>query len=258
MLAITPVPTFRDNYIWVIQAPQVNEGAVVLVDPGEPEAILAWLARHDALPVAILITHHHGDHTGALAALGKVWSTPVYGPKHEQIPQVSHPVTDMDQVVVPELGLSFQVLETPGHTRGHVCYYGHGCLFSGDTLFACGCGRLFEGSAQEMHASLQRLAALPPDTQLYCAHEYTLPNIGFAQEVEPDNPALEAYYVRARARRKAGLPTLSTTLGEERAVNPFLRCEESSVCAAIANNDGLPMAYGSAAFARLRRWKDDF
>ncbi|HNQ03464.1 MAG TPA: hydroxyacylglutathione hydrolase [Thiobacillaceae bacterium] len=255
---VTPIPALRDNYIWAIEGTHADSRAVALVDPGEPDAILAWLARQHARPVAILLTHHHHDHTGALPALLQAWSMPVHGPRREGITGVTHPVGEADRVQVPELGLSFEVLETPGHTRGHVCYHGHGCLFAGDTLFACGCGRLFEGSAEEMHASLRRLAALPAETELYCGHEYTLANIAFAREVEPDNPALETYHARARAHREAGLPSLPTRIAEERAVNPFLRCHEASVRMAIARHDGLPLASGSAAFARLRCWKDIF
>lgn len=258
MLHITPVPAFRDNYIWAIQSSDPDNRSVVLVDPGEPDAILAWLAGHDARPVAVLITHHHNDHTGALPALARYGPMPVYGPHKEAIAGVTHPVGEGDRVDIPELGLGFRVLETPGHTRGHVCYLGQGWLFSGDTLFSCGCGRLFEGSAGQMYASLQRLARLPPETRVYCAHEYTLPNIGFAREVEPGNTALEAYYRQARALRKSGLPTLPSSIGQELAINPFLRCQETAVCVAISQHDGLPLETGNAAFARLRRWKDSF
>lgn len=258
MLHVTPVPAFRDNYIWAIQDSEPNNRSVVLVDPGEPSAILAWLADHDARPVAVLVTHHHNDHTGALPALTRYGPIPVYGPKRENIAGVTHPVGEQCRVAIPELGITFDVLETPGHTRGHVCYYGQGWLFAGDTLFSCGCGRLFEGSAEQMYDSLQRLARLPPDTRLYCAHEYTLPNIGFAREAEPDNTALEEHYRQARALRKAGLPTLPSSIGLELAINPFLRCHETTVSVAISQHDGLPQQAGSAAFARLRRWKDSY
>lgn len=258
MVQVTPVPAFRDNYIWVIHTRQGQERLAVLVDPGEPDVILSWLESQHARPVAVLVTHHHQDHTGALPALARRWSIPVYGPELEAIPGVTDPVREGSEVRIPELGLAFRVLATPGHTRGHVCFFGHGWLFSGDTLFTCGCGRLFEGSAGEMHASLQRLAGLPPDTRVFCAHEYTLPNIGFAREVEAGNPALEARYREARQLRKAGHPTLPSTLAQELATNPFLRCHVPGVRVALAHHAGLPIDTDVEAFARLRQWKDNF
>lgn len=258
VLQVTPVPAFRDNYIWAIHAPHRNEHLAVLVDPGEPEAILSWLDAHKVRPVAVLVTHHHGDHTGALPALLRRWSMPVFGPRKESISGLSHPVEEGGIVEVPELGLHLQVLETPGHTRGHVCYFGHGWLFSGDTLFSCGCGRLFEGTAREMHDSLRRLARLPPETLVYCAHEYTLPNIGFAREVEGDNPDLENRYMTARQLRKAGRPTLPSSVGQELATNPFLRCQEHTVRVAIMQHSGLPVNSDVEAFSLLRQWKDSY
>lgn len=258
MVQVTPVPAFRDNYIWAIHAGQGENHAAVVVDPGEPDAILSWLESRNARPVAVLITHHHGDHIGGIAALAQRWSMPVYGPGREAIPGVTHPVAEGSAVDVPQLGLHFQVMETPGHTRGHVCYHGHDWLFSGDTLFSCGCGRLFEGSPEEMLRSLQRLALLPPATRVYCAHEYTLPNIGFAKEVEEGNPALEAYHQDARRLRKAGLPTLPSSIGQELACNPFLRCHQPAVRVAISHHAGCPVNTELEAFTRLRQWKDSF
>lgn len=257
-MQITPVPAFRDNYIWAIHTRRGGDHLAVLVDPGEPEAILAWLEGQNAKPVAILITHHHKDHTGALPALTRRWPVPVFGPAKEDIPGITHAVADGDQVAIPELGLELRVLETPGHTRGHVCYVGHGWLFSGDTLFSCGCGRLFEGSAEEMHGSLQRLAGLPPETLVYCAHEYTLPNIGFAREVEPGNPALELRYQEARRLRKAGHPTLPSTIAQELTANPFLRCHLPRVRVAIAQHSEIVPNTDGEAFSLLRQWKDDY
>ena len=257
-MQITPVPAFRDNYIWVIHDRVGGNHLAVLVDPGEPEAILSWLDSEEATPVAVLVTHHHGDHTGALAALAGRWSMPVYGPGNENIAGVTHPVSEGSVVDIHRLGLSLSVLETPGHTLGHICYFGHGRLFSGDTLFSCGCGRLFEGTAAQMHASLQRLASLPPDTLIHCAHEYTLPNIGFAREVEGENPALEARYVQARQMQKSGQPTLPVSIAQELATNPFLRCHLPGVRVAISHRTGLPANTDVEAFASLRRWKDSY
>lgn len=258
MLRVTPVPAFRDNYIWAIHDDRAADHAAVLVDPGEPEAILAWLQREHARPVAILVTHHHADHTGALPALARRWAMPVWGPRGEAIAGVTRPVGEGEHVTIPELGLDFQVLETPGHTLGHVCYLGQGWLFSGDTLFSCGCGRLFEGTAAQMHQSLNRLAELPGDTQVYCAHEYTLANIGFALEVEVDNPDLAQRHLQARTARKAGHPTLPTTIGLERRCNPFLRCHLPQVRDAIAQQAGTAPPTPVAAFAALRQWKDQY
>jgi len=258
MVKLTAVPAFRDNYIWAIHARHGNDHMAVLVDPGEPGAILSWLESQDVRPVAVLITHHHADHTGALSTLSQRWPIPVYGPTREAIPGVTHPVSEGDTVDIPGLGLALQVMETPGHTRGHVCYFGHGWLFSGDTLFSCGCGRLFEGSPQQMHTSLQRLARLPPQTLVYCAHEYTLPNIGFAKEVEDGNPALESRHNQARQLRKAGLPTLPSSIGQELATNPFLRCHVPALRVAISHHTGSAVNTDVEAFARLREWKDSY
>jgi hydroxyacylglutathione hydrolase len=256
-MQITPVPAFRDNYIWVMHDHVGSEHLAVLVDPGEPEPILSWLASQEATPLAVLITHHHHDHTGALPALAGRWSVPVYGPGKEDIAGVTHAVGEGSVVEIHRLGLSLHVLETPGHTRGHVCYVGHGRLFCGDTLFSCGCGRLFEGTAAQMHASLQRLARLPPDTLMYCAHEYTLPNIGFARAVEEDNAALAARHEQARQQRRSGQPTLPVSMAQELATNPFLRCHLPSVREAIARHTGQVAHTDAEAFASLRRWKDE-
>ncbi len=257
-MQVTPVPAFRDNYIWAIHADEPEESHVVLVDPGEPEAIVSWLDDRGAQPVAVLITHRHNDHTGALPILAKRWGPRVYGPAKEAIAGVTHPVQEGHIVQVPELGLSFNVLETPGHTLGHVCYTGHGWLFSGDTLFSCGCGFLFEGTPAQMHASLQRLAGLPAETEVYCAHEYTLPNIAFAREVDEGNPDLEARHLQARQLRKAGKPTLPSNIGQEQATNPFLRCHEQALRVAISHHTGSPINTDVEAFTALRQWKNSF
>lgn len=265
MPQVTGVNAFRDNYIWVIDPahqhhPETDSRprAVILVDPGETGAIMRWLEAHRAYPVATLVTHHHHDHTGALADLKQHWSMPVYGPALEQIDGVTHPVHDGDVITVSELDLTFQVMATPGHTLGHVCYYGHDMIFTGDTLFGCGCGRLFEGTAQQMHDSLQRLARLPATTRVYCAHEYTLPNIGFAMAVEEGNLRLAARREAAKALRRAGQPTLPSSIGEELATNPFLRCHEASVVVAVSQQFNCAPDGAAAVFSLLRAWKDDY
>lgn len=254
MFEVEAIPAFRDNYIWAIH----DGHGVVLVDPGEPGAILTWLGEHGLRPLAILITHHHADHTGALPELLARWPVPVFGPRGGAIAGVSEPVGEGDTVAVPQLGLHFQVLETPGHTLDHLCYLGHGRLFCGDTLFSCGCGRLFEGTPAQMHASLMRLAQLPGETLVHCAHEYTLANIAFALEVDPDNPDLRLWHDAALALRRQGRPTLPVSLEQERRANPFLRCDQPALAVAASQHQGADVVPGLAAFTALRAWKNSY
>src|SRR5213592_4134866 len=207
-MEVVAVKAFTDNYVWTLRT--ATHAAVV--DPGEPRPVLDYLAPQNLRLAAILATHHHPDHVGGIAELVQKFRVPVFGPKNEPIPTLTQPVSEGDRVSIPELGVSFSVLDIPGHTRAHVAYYGAGALFCGDTLFACGCGRLFEGTAEQMYTSLQKLLALPDETKVYCGHEYTLANIGFARAVEPGNRALSAREERDRRLREAGKPTLPSTL----------------------------------------------
>lgn len=246
------IPTFEDNYVWLLRD---AAGRALVVDPGEAAPVLAALG--DTPPLAILLTHHHGDHVGGVADLLARWpATPVYAPHDDRIPQASRRVADGDGVAVGDW--HFEVLAVPGHTRSHVAYHGEGLLFCGDTLFSLGCGRLFEGTPAQMHASLARLARLPGSTRVCCAHEYTLGNAAFAQVVDPDNPALRARVQTARAQRAAGCPTLPSTIAEERACNPFLRCAAPAVRMAAERHAGQPLADATAVFGVLRSWKDGF
>ena len=248
------MPAFQDNYIWTLR--DARHAAVV--DPGEARPVKEYLAREGLALAAILATHHHPDHVGGISELVRMKPVPVYGPKGEPIPEMTHPVSEGGTAAIAELGASFSVLDIPGHTRAHVAYYGLESLFCGDTLFACGCGRVFEGTPEQMVRSLAKLAALPDATKVYCGHEYTLANIRFARAVDPDNAALAAREERARRLREAGRPTLPSTLGEERATNPFLRCAEPVVIESANKYLGARIADPVRVFAAIRDWKNRF
>ena len=257
MQAVLHVPAFEDNYIWLIRGTSTTQAAVV--DPGDAAPVLAALPRLGLRPVAILCTHHHGDHTGGINDLLHAFpGLPVYGPGIENIPGLTRPLADGDSVALPEIGVQLQVLGVPGHTRGHLAFYGHGWLFCGDTLFSAGCGRLFEGTAEQMHHSLGRLAALPGDTLVYCAHEYTLANLRFAATVEPENPAIAAWREQATALRAQDRATLPTTVARECSLNPFLRAATPTVRRAAEQHSGRSLTDELSVFATVRQWKDKF
>ncbi len=244
-----PLPALADNYIWLLAD---AGGAALVVDPGEAAPVHAALARERLRLHAILLTHHHADHTGGVADLVAATGADVYAPHDDRIDHVTHRVDDGAHIRLVEPRLSFEVIAVPGHTTSHVSYYGHGLLFSGDTLFSVGCGRLFEGSPAQMLASLERLAALPDATLVCCGHEYTRANCAFALQHEPGNAALVARAAEAEALRANGRPTLPVSLARERATNPFLRIDAPELKAALGIADRV------ARFAELRRRKDHF
>ncbi len=257
MLTVTPVRAFTDNYLWLIHG-LADSGRAAVVDPGDAHAILEALSAAGLVLDTILVTHHHPDHVGGVAELVARTGATVYGPARERIPAPFTPVTGGEQVTLPALGLEFDVLDVPGHTAGHVAYHGHGAVFCGDTLFSGGCGRLFEGTAEQMLASLDSLAALPDETRVYCAHEYTLSNLRFAMTVEPENPDLQAWQHEAASLRERDQPTVPTSIGRERRINPFLRSRTAAVRRAAEAHAGAALASPVAVFAEIRRWKDGF
>lgn len=252
MLTIVPIPAFEDNYIWVIR----DDCRAVAVDPGEAAPLRDYLRQHQLKLAAILVTHHHGDHTDGIAELLQEHSTPVYGPARGALAAITQGVKEGDTVAVPELGIEFGVLDFPGHTRDHVGYTLPGALFCGDTLFSLGCGRLFEGTPEQAVRSMDKIRALPDDTLVYCAHEYTLENLPFALKVEGGNPALLRRGEEAAAQRAEGRPTVPSSLRQEKDTNPFLRFDVPEVIHAASAHAGHPLAAPVEVFAVLRAWRD--
>ncbi len=258
MIQIDALPAFTDNYLWLLQDTASKRCAVV--DPGDAAPVRAWLTQHpDWQLTDILVTHHHNDHVGGVAELKQLTGATVYGPAHENIP--ARDVALDDNATLQVLGLDFQVFAVPGHTLGHIAYYHAGnapLLFSGDTLFAGGCGRLFEGTPAQMHQSLQRLAELPENTAVYCAHEYTLSNLRFARAVEPENPHLAQRFADVTRLRDENRITLPSSIGLERLTNPFLRVSEAAVKEKADERTGAVNPSPESVFAALRAWKDKF
>lgn len=257
MIDIRPIAAFDDNYIWLLT--RAGYAGCAVVDPGDAEPVVEALRAAGLLLDAILVTHKHGDHVGGIRALKAIWpDAVVYGPAGEPIATLERRLRDGERVHLDGLDLDLAVLEVPGHTEGHIAYYAaeHAALFCGDTLFAGGCGRVFSGTFEQLSDSLQRLAALPSDTRVYCAHEYTLANLGFAAWVEPDSETLAARTGRDRALRERGEPTVPSTLADELSSNPFMRTDRPTVIAAASDWAGQPLADRAAVFRALRTWKD--
>jgi hydroxyacylglutathione hydrolase len=258
MASIIPIPAFADNYIWLLR----EGGAAVVVDPGDAAPVQAYLEDEGLDLAAIVATHHHGDHVGGVEALMASRQVPVYGPARETIPARTHALGEGDRVVLGDVGLELHVLDVPGHTAGHIAYTGRVAdvpvLFCGDTLFAAGCGRIFEGTPATMWTSLSKLAALDPATRVFCAHEYTLANLRFAAAVEPANDAVVQRRERDVALRERGQPTVPSTIADELATNPFLRVGEPAVRAAAEAHAGRLLEGDVAVFAALRAWKNGY
>jgi len=257
--AIVPIPAFFDNYIWAFT--DQNKQLATVVDPGDAQPVLDFLRNNNLQLSHILITHHHADHTGGVNELLQLFDAHVIGPASSPFDGIKHRVRQDDNIEV--YGDSFKVIEVPGHTLDHIAYYSEPeslmpVLFCGDTLFAAGCGRVFEGTAVQMHTSLSKLAALPEATRVYCTHEYTLANLAFAAAVEPSNPTLQIRTAADKKTRDEGLPTLPSTIKLELATNPFLRCCEPAVISALKTHGEVPLARADEAFAALRKWKDGF
>lgn len=251
MFEIVLIPAFKDNYIWLL----IRDGRAAVVDPGDAAPVIAELAARQLTLETILITHHHADHQGGVTELVERYHPLVFGPGDESITACTTPLRGGERIEA--LGQSVAVLPVGGHTRGHLAYYVPGAVFCGDTLFGAGCGRLFEGTPAQMSASLDRLAALPDDTLIYCAHEYTEANLRFALAVEPDNVAVHERVARVAALRAKGLSSVPSTLREEKSTNPFLRCSEPAVIAAgLAHAAVNPEKVG--IFAAIRGWRNNF
>lgn len=254
MLEIKPIPAFNDNYIWLIQ--QMGNNQAWVVDPGSAEAVENYIQQYQLQLAGILITHHHHDHTGGVAELKQKYSISAYG---AAVTNCTDYVLQQEDVV-DILGCQFKAISVPGHTLDHLAFYNaeQGILFSGDTLFFAGCGRLFEGTAAQMHESLNKLAKLPDETLVYCTHEYTEANLQFAVAVEPDNPHVLQAIQRVAKLRAEGQPSLPTTIGAEKCHNPFFRSQQPALIGAATERAGSLVIDPTDVFATIRQWKDNF
>ncbi len=265
MLSVIGISAFNDNYIWLIH--QKNSNQAYVVDPGCGQSVLDYLKGSPLELAGILITHHHADHTGGIAQLQQAFNNKleVYGPESENISGITHPIKGEPLLKLKELDTKLKVISVPGHTLGHIAYFYQqpdsvNCeaLFCGDTLFSGGCGRLFEGTAEQMANSLAKLADLPPHTQVYCAHEYTAANLKFALQAEPNNKALQQYSQSVTLSRNNNMATIPTTIATELAINPFLRSNSKEIKQVIAAKFQVEKPTALQTFTLLREWKNNF
>ena len=258
---ITAIKAFTDNYIWAITTNTSN--TLVLVDPGDAAACINYIEENNLRLSAILVTHHHADHTGGIAELKdycseKKWSLDIFAPKNESIPHATKQLVQDDAINLASLNLSINVIELPGHTLGHIAYYYSDVLFCGDTLFSGGCGRLFEGSPEQMLSSLNKLKSLPASTRVYCTHEYTLANLEFALTVDPTNLELIEYYNKVKQQRIENKITLPSSILQEQKINPFLRCFDENIQKSVIEYQNTSIKTELSTFTALRKWKDNF
>ncbi len=265
-ISVTPIKAFSDNYIWAI----ASKNMVAFVDPGDANVCIDFLEKNKLTLNSILITHHHVDHTGGINELveycqQKQWLLTIYGPANENIPHCDVKLNENETVVLDELNINFQIIDLPGHTAGHIAYFANNdlkpILFCGDTLFSGGCGRLFEGSPEQMLSSLTKLANLPENTQVYCTHEYTQANLAFALTVEPNNQALVNYHNRVNELRAKNQATIPSSIQLEKQINPFLRCHKQSIqisAQQFATDTNATNITPLDTFTTIRRWKDQF
>jgi hydroxyacylglutathione hydrolase len=258
MLEIIPLPAFNDNYIWAII--NTDTHSTIIVDPGDAEPVLALLTERNLTLEAILITHHHWDHTDGVTTLTSTFDVPVYGPNKEATALSNHQCNDGDTVTLNAAQGHFKVIDIPGHTAGHIAYYEptQHWLFCGDTLFAAGCGRVFEGTYQQMHQSLSTLARLPKETQVFCGHEYTLANLAFAKIIEPNNIDIQQRIETVTQLRHHHQPSLPSTIALELKTNPFLRHDQTTVIQAAEKRLKKSIKDPVTVFQTLRQWKDNF
>jgi hydroxyacylglutathione hydrolase len=268
-MVITAIPAFTDNYIWAITSTTLSntdnnqQKYVALVDPGDAAPCIAFIEKHNLQLCAVLITHHHSDHTGGISDLksycqNKGWPLTVYAPENKEIHRVDVSVSDQKVIHISALELSFTVINLAGHTLDHIGYYANDTIFCGDTLFSGGCGRIFEGTPQQMHTALVRLASLPEKTHIYCAHEYTLANLTFALAVEPKNAELVHYYNQVIERREQNLATIPTSIMLEKKINPFLRCNQQEIIDSATKFNGNTPLNELETFTVIRQWKNQF
>ena len=258
MFEIVAIPALQDNYIWTIN----NDRHAAVVDPGEAEPVMTFLKARGLQLEAILCTHRHVDHTGGIAKLREVYNVPVYGRRHPGNPHITHDLREGGQLELDAPAINFDIIEIPGHLDDHLAFIAPGILFCGDVLFGAGCGRNFEGTVAQLHHSLQRLAQLPGDTRVYCAHEYTAANLRFALACEPGNAALQPRIATTQKLRAANQPTVPSTIALERATNPFLRCTQPEIIRTLQQRgltDTSEIGVSElGVFTALRAWRNQF